>query len=94
MRSCLDTAELTVKGLPAVVIVEPTWFPQAKLIAKSVKLPESQIVMLPLGKVSSNSVDCIPIVEARLDEILAEIVKSLGAVAAAEGRKPVYGSDD
>jgi len=94
LRSCLDTAELTVKGLPSVVIVEPTWFPQAKLIAKSVKLPESQIVVLPLGKVSSNSVDCLPIVEDRLDEILAGIVKSLGAVAAAEGRKPVHGSDD
>ncbi len=94
MRSCLDTAELTVKGLPSVVIVEPTWFPQAKLIAKSVKLPESQIVVLPLGKVSANSVDCLPIVEDRLDEILAAIVKSLGAVAAAEGRKPVHGSDD
>jgi hypothetical protein len=76
------------------VIVEPTWYPQAKLIAKSVKLPEAQIVMLPLGKVSSNSVDCIPIVQGHLDEITASVVKALGAAAAAEGRKPTHGSDD
>jgi hypothetical protein len=85
---------LTVKGLPSVVIVEPTWHPQAKLIAKSVKLPESQIVVLPLGKVSANSVDCLPIVEKHLDEIMGQILRSLGATAAAEGRKAVHGSDD
>jgi hypothetical protein len=94
LRSCLDTAELTVKGLPSVVIVEPTWYPQAKLIAKSVKLPEAQIVVLPIGKVSSNSVDCIPIIDDRLEEIMTGIVKALGAAAAAEGRKPTHGSDD
>ena len=91
MRSCLDTAELTVKGLPSVVIVEPTWYPQAKLIARNVKLPENQIVVLPIGNVSSNSVDCIPIIERHLDEIMANIVEALGASAAAEGRKPIHG---
>lgn len=94
MRSCLDTAELTVKGLPSVVIVEPSWYPQAKLIAKSVKLPESQIMVLPLGKVSANSVDCLPLVEQHIDEIIAGIVKALGEGQPTKPKGPVHGSDD
>jgi hypothetical protein len=94
LRSCLDTAELTVKGLPAVVIVEPAWHPQAKLIAKSVKLSETQIVVLPIGKVSSNSVDCLPIIEERLDQIMTDVVAALTSVRKKPTTKPGVGSDD
>jgi hypothetical protein len=94
LRSCLDTAELTVKGVPSVVIVEPAWHPQAKLIAKSVKLPESQIVVLPIGKISSNSVDCLPIIEERLDQIMSDVVTALTSVRTKSATKPGVGSDD
>lgn len=79
MRSCLDTAELAARGLPSVFIVASQWYPQAKIIAKGVKLPLSQVVVLPLGGVSCNSVDSLPIVEQNLDEIMAGVAKALAA---------------
>lgn len=79
MRSVLDTAELVVNGMPTVVIVEPSWYAQAKVIAKSVKLSESRIQVLPLGQVTANSADALPIVELHLQEIVDGIVKALGS---------------
>jgi hypothetical protein len=77
LRSVLDTAELVINGVPTVVLVEPSWYSQAKVIAKSVKLSENRIQVLPLGNVTANSSDSLPIIEERLLEIVDGIVNGL-----------------
>jgi hypothetical protein len=77
LRSVLDTAELVASGVPTVVLVEPSWFSQAKVIAKSVKLPENRIRELPIGNVTANSADALPIIESHISEIVDSIVEGL-----------------
>jgi hypothetical protein len=85
LRSVLDVAELESRGVPAVVLVEPSWYEQAKIIGKSVSLPPSRIRVLPLGQITANSADALPLIEENLAEILDGIVEGLGDAAVPAG---------
>lgn len=85
LRSVLDVAELESRGVPAVVLVEPSWYTQAKLIGKSVSLPPSRIRVLPLGQITANSADALPLIEENLAEILDGIIEGLGDAAVPAG---------
>jgi hypothetical protein len=78
LRSVLDVAELEARGVPAVVLVEPSWYEQANIVGESVGLPPDRIRQLPLGKVTANSADALPLIEANLSEILSGLVAGLG----------------
>ena len=60
-----------------MVLVEPSWYQQATAIARAMKLPEQRIVVLPLGKVSANSVDALPLIAEQLPSIVAAIEQAL-----------------
>jgi hypothetical protein len=77
LRSVLDTAELERKGVRSVVFVEPSWYDQAKLIARSSGLSEKRVQALPLGSVTSNSLPALALVKAHLTEIVAGIEQAL-----------------
>lgn len=85
LRSVLDVAELESRGVPSVVLVEPSWHEQAKVIGKSVSLPPSRIRPLPLGQITANSADALPLIEDHLTEILDGIVDGLGDAAVPAG---------
>jgi hypothetical protein len=77
LRSVLDTAEFELKGVRSVVFVEPSWFNQAKLIARSSGLSEKRVQALPLGSVTANSIDALPLIKAHIGEIIAGIEQAL-----------------
>ena len=73
MRSVLDTADFERMGVRGVVFVEPSWYKQAKLIARSSGLSEKRVQVLPLGGVTANSIDALTLVKEQLAEIIAGI---------------------
>jgi hypothetical protein len=77
LRSVLDTADFERMGVRCVVFVEPSWYKQAKLIARSAGLSEKRVQMLPLGSVTANSIDALALVKEHLAEIIAGIEQAL-----------------
>jgi len=62
-----------------VAIVAPAFERQARAYATAVKLPPSRVLVLPIGKASSDAAESIPLIKEAVANSLKDLEMALGA---------------